>query len=92
MQVTSWSTVGASSDVISGILNCVCPDCGGSMGGAGKRSSANASVRGTGVRSGSRVLRVLHVDGRGWAWYMSAGRSGTVGGLNCTSPLTESRN
>ncbi len=36
MQVTSWSAVGASSDVISGILNCVCPDCGGSMGGAGK--------------------------------------------------------
>jgi tRNA(Ile2) C34 agmatinyltransferase TiaS len=25
-----------SSQVISGILNCVCPDCGGSMGGGGK--------------------------------------------------------
>ena len=25
-----------SSEVISGILNCVGPDCGGSMGGAGK--------------------------------------------------------
>src|SRR6266852_883232 len=62
--------------MISGILNCVCPDCGRSMGGAGKRSSANASVRGTGVRSGSRVLRVLHVDGRGWGWYMPASQAG----------------
>jgi tRNA(Ile2) C34 agmatinyltransferase TiaS len=25
-----------SAAVISGILNCVCPDCGGSMGGAGE--------------------------------------------------------
>ena len=79
MQITRSNTIRPSSDVISGILNCVCPDCRRSMGGAGKRSSANASVRGTGVRSGSRVLRVLHVDGRGWAWYMSAGRSETVG-------------
>jgi hypothetical protein len=26
----------ASPEVISGILNCVCPDCGGSTGGAGR--------------------------------------------------------
>jgi tRNA(Ile2) C34 agmatinyltransferase TiaS len=36
MQVTRFGGVRASSEVMSGILNCVCPDCGGSMGGAGK--------------------------------------------------------
>jgi len=25
-----------SLEVVSGILNCVCPECGGRMGGAGK--------------------------------------------------------
>src|ERR1700685_2618174 len=30
------AATGVSSEVISGILNCVCPDCGGSTGGAGK--------------------------------------------------------
>ena len=30
------AAIGVSSEVISGILNCVCPDCSGSMGGAGK--------------------------------------------------------
>jgi|SRR5580692_872269 hypothetical protein len=30
------AAIGVSSEVISGILNCVCPDCGGSTGGAGK--------------------------------------------------------
>ncbi len=25
-----------NADVVSGILNCVCPECGGRMGGAGK--------------------------------------------------------
>jgi tRNA(Ile2) C34 agmatinyltransferase TiaS len=36
MQFMKWSTVQAGADVISGILNCVCPDCGGRMGGHGK--------------------------------------------------------
>jgi tRNA(Ile2) C34 agmatinyltransferase TiaS len=36
MQFMSWGAVGASADVISGILNCVCPECGGRMGGRGK--------------------------------------------------------
>ena len=36
MQVTRWSIDRASSDVMSGILNCVCPECGGSMGGVGR--------------------------------------------------------
>ncbi len=36
MQFMRWGAVGASTDVISGILNCVCPECGGRMGGRGK--------------------------------------------------------
>ena len=27
---------GAGADVISGILNCVCPECGGRMDGVGR--------------------------------------------------------
>jgi tRNA(Ile2) C34 agmatinyltransferase TiaS len=34
MRVMKYSTAGASSEVISAILNCVCPDCGGSIGSA----------------------------------------------------------
>jgi tRNA(Ile2) C34 agmatinyltransferase TiaS len=36
MQVIRFGTVKASADVISGILNCVCPECGGRMGERGK--------------------------------------------------------
>src|ERR1700721_3902242 len=36
MHFTRSSTVQPAADVISGILNCVSPDCGGSMGEPGK--------------------------------------------------------
>jgi len=36
MPLMKWSTDMADTEVISGILNCVCPECGGRMGGAGK--------------------------------------------------------
>jgi len=36
MQLIRWRTAKTSADVMSGILNCVCPECGGSMGGAGR--------------------------------------------------------
>ena len=35
MQFTRCSGGKAETDVISGILNCVCPECGGRMGGRG---------------------------------------------------------
>jgi hypothetical protein len=35
MQSNRWNAVRTSSDVISGILNWVCPGCGGRMGGHG---------------------------------------------------------
>ena len=36
MQLMRWGTARESADVISGIMNCVCPECGGRMGGLGK--------------------------------------------------------
>jgi hypothetical protein len=36
MQITRLGTDRASSEVVSGILNCVCPECGGRMGGVGR--------------------------------------------------------
>jgi hypothetical protein len=36
MQLMNRTIVVGSADVISGILNWVCPDCGGKMGGRGK--------------------------------------------------------
>jgi tRNA(Ile2) C34 agmatinyltransferase TiaS len=35
MQLMRWSTVRASAAVVSDILNWVCPECGGRMGGPG---------------------------------------------------------
>ncbi len=36
MQLTRWSAARASADVMSGIVNWVCPECGGRMGGPSK--------------------------------------------------------
>ena len=36
MQFMRGGTVKLDTDVISGILNCVCPECGGRMGERGK--------------------------------------------------------
>lgn len=36
MQLMRSSSVRTSADVISGILNCVCPECGGRMGERGR--------------------------------------------------------
>jgi hypothetical protein len=36
MQFLRYTTAKSIADVISGILNCVCPECGGKMGGPGK--------------------------------------------------------
>jgi len=36
MQLMKWSTVRESADVMSDILNWVCPECGGRMGGPGR--------------------------------------------------------
>ena len=36
MQFMRFNMVRSGADVISGILNCVCPECGGRMGERGK--------------------------------------------------------
>jgi tRNA(Ile2) C34 agmatinyltransferase TiaS len=36
MQLMKWSTLRASEEVMSDILNWVCPECGGRMGGHGR--------------------------------------------------------
>jgi tRNA(Ile2) C34 agmatinyltransferase TiaS len=36
MQFLRCNVARPNADVMSGILNCVCPECGGRMGGAGK--------------------------------------------------------
>jgi tRNA(Ile2) C34 agmatinyltransferase TiaS len=36
MQFQRYNAVSAGGDVISDILNCVCPECGGRMGEPGK--------------------------------------------------------
>jgi tRNA(Ile2) C34 agmatinyltransferase TiaS len=36
MQLIRSSSVRSSRDVVSGILNCVCPECGGRMGERGQ--------------------------------------------------------
>jgi tRNA(Ile2) C34 agmatinyltransferase TiaS len=36
MQFMKFNAVRSGADVISGILNCVCPECGGRMGERGK--------------------------------------------------------
>ena len=41
MQFIGGSTVKSEADVISSILNCVCPECGGRMGERGKECLKN---------------------------------------------------
>jgi|SRR6266853_196442 hypothetical protein len=65
MQVKRCGTARASPEVISGILNCVCPDCSGSMGGAGRAFECQGECQRDGVRSGNSILPVFYVDGRG---------------------------
>ena len=45
----------SSEEIVSGILNWVCPDCGGSMGDRQRNSTARVSAEETGVACGKRV-------------------------------------
>jgi tRNA(Ile2) C34 agmatinyltransferase TiaS len=36
MSSIRWNNVKATADVVSSILNWICPECGGRMGGQGK--------------------------------------------------------
>ena len=45
MRLGRWGTEKTSAEVMSGILNCVCPECGGSMGGAGREFKCQGQCR-----------------------------------------------
>ena len=45
MQFIRVGTAKTSSDVMSGILNCVCPECGGSMGELGREFKCQGECR-----------------------------------------------
>jgi hypothetical protein len=64
MQFKRYNPVRARGDVISGILNCVCPGCGGRMVNQAKSSSAGANVSRTGVRYGSEPCQLDFTDDR----------------------------
>jgi hypothetical protein len=53
MRFIRLSAIKATADVVSGILNWVCPECGGRMGASGENSGARVNVRRTGVMFGS---------------------------------------
>jgi hypothetical protein len=45
MRFIRVGTTKPSSDVMSGILNCVCPECGGSMGEVGREFKCQGECR-----------------------------------------------
>jgi hypothetical protein len=62
MQFLRCNVARPNADVISGILNCVCPECGGRMGGAGKELSPRASVEPIGAQYGSGTGQLALTD------------------------------
>ena len=45
MQLVRWGADRTSAEVMSDILNCVCPECGGSMGGVGREFKSQGQCR-----------------------------------------------
>ena len=45
MQLVRWGADRTSAEVMSGILNCVCPECGRSMGGVGREFKSQGQWR-----------------------------------------------
>jgi len=56
MQLTRWGAAETNADVMSGILNCVCPECGGSMGEAGREFKCQGECRTDWRPTGERVF------------------------------------
>lgn len=86
MQFVRYRTGKSSADVISGILNCVCPECGGRMGERGRefrcqgecltdwRQAWELVAAESGMRSRGRVRR---------------SRIGKISQLSRTAPHTQ---
>jgi hypothetical protein len=62
MRFIRLSAIKATADVVSGILNWVCPECGGRNGGPRENSSARVNVRRTGVRLGAGSQLDIEVE------------------------------
>ena len=61
MQTTTMAAPPVSADYLSAILNWVCPECGGRMGGRSKEFPMPRSMRkGLAVGLGQRVLSVVN--------------------------------
>ena len=58
MMLMRWSTVKTTKDVVSGILNWVCPECGGRMGGRGKEFKCQGKCQMDWRQVWERVLSV----------------------------------
>lgn len=58
MKQISLSTGKTAVDVVSGILNWVCPECGGRMGGRGKEFKCQGECQTDWRRIWERVLSV----------------------------------
>ncbi len=60
MRFIRLSAIKATTDVVSGILNWVCPECGGRMGGQGKEFKCQAKCQTDWRQIWERVLVVEH--------------------------------
>ena len=60
MRFIRLSAVKATADVVSGILNWVCPECGGRMGGRGKEFKCQGKCQMDWRQVWERVLAVRH--------------------------------
>jgi tRNA(Ile2) C34 agmatinyltransferase TiaS len=60
MRVIRLSAIKATADVLSGILNWVCPECGGRMGGRGNEFKCQGECQMDWRQVWERVLAVRH--------------------------------
>ncbi len=60
MRFIRLSAIKATADVVSGILNWVCPECGGRMGGRGKEFRCQGECQMDWRQIWERVLAVRH--------------------------------
>jgi len=60
MRFIRLSASKATADVVSGILNWVCPECGGRMGGPGKEFKCQGKCQMDWRQVWERVLAVRH--------------------------------
>jgi tRNA(Ile2) C34 agmatinyltransferase TiaS len=60
MRFIRLSAIKATADVVSGILNWVCPECGGRMGGRGREFKCQGECQMDWRQLWERVLAVGH--------------------------------